>query len=303
MELNEINLNPVLEGIGDKMSMQIRNTFLPMAEMLEEMETEFDNVMSMAEEGINKDVINSASALRKKIKKVRTSTEAVRKKEKAQYLAAGKAIDGTADILKYAVSAKEAKLEEIETYFERIEQDKRDELQSERAVLLKEYVDGAEFLKLWDMTNEVWDAYLNSEKQKHKLKVDAEIKADIEKKRRDDADRKERERLNLENEKLQREREEAEAKEAKAKAEANKLRDEIKRKEEEAKAKAEAKEKIEQDRLNASDSDKVLDLKNSLCELKSKYRFTSKNNQKIFKAVCSLIDKVVDYINKNTKNQ
>ena len=108
-------------------------------------------------------------------------------------------------------------------------------------------------------------------------------KEEVERKIREEKERKERETYEA---KLKAEREEKERIEKELKA---KQEDELKAKqEEEARLQAE---------LNKGDADKVKDLLSDLESLKTKYSFKSAKNQKMYKDVGILIDKIINYIN------
>jgi hypothetical protein len=105
--------------------------------------------------------------------------------------------------------------------------------------------------------------------------------------------RKEREKAEakLRKEREERERIEREEREKREKAEA-----EIRAKrEEEARAKAEEEARIQAE-LNKDDKAKVEDLISDLELLKSKYKFRSEKNQKMYSDVSTLIEKVVNHI-------
>ena len=61
---------------------------------------------------------------------------------------------------------------------------------------------------------------------------------------------------------------------------------------------AEDKEKAEQAELSKGDAAKRNDLLNDLGELRTKYSFRSKKNQKMYSDVGILLDKIVAHINK-----
>jgi colicin import membrane protein len=360
--------SPELLSIEKSKAEQIRSTFEPMVEMLSQFENSYNAVISESEKGITGEITAKAKRLRIDIGKVRIETEKLRKDQKEEYLRAGKAIDGVANILKWAVTDKENKLKEIEDYFEIQEQKRLEALQTERAEMLSQYVEDAQERNLSGMDEDVWNAYFQSKKKEHEDRIEAERKAEEDRIAREKAEAEERERIRAENEKLKKEaelkekrnaelrpyiifirdynkmlnmsdseykkefqdikkgaedhweyerkeqirkaneeeaekekqRKEREAYEAKIRAE----REERERIQKELEAKAEAERKAREEEearmqaeLNKGDSDKVSDLINDLNEIKTKYSFKSKKNQKMYSDVSVLVDKIINYIN------
>jgi murein DD-endopeptidase MepM/ murein hydrolase activator NlpD len=117
-----------------------------------------------------------------------------------------------------------------------------------------------------------------------KIEADRKAKEEKERKAREEKEKAEREAYES---KLRKEREERERveKELKAKAEA------------EAKAKAEAEAKKEAE-LKKGDADKFNDFISDLESLKTKYQFRSKTHQKKYADASTLIDKIINHINK-----
>lgn len=129
------------------------------------------------------------------------------------------------------------------------------------------------------------------EKERQRL---AKIQAD-----KLETERKERDRIaKIEAENIKKERQIQQAKIDAAKKEAAKLAAQLQ-------SKRDNEIKAENDRLatveaeaNKGDSAKVADLKNALINIKSKYEFKSKKNQKMYTDVGILIEKVINHINK-----
>jgi colicin import membrane protein len=153
---------------------QIRAVFIPMAELAESFDDAYNEVMAEAAAEVTPGVSKKARRLRLDIAKVRIQAEHARKETKAQYLLASQAIDGTARILKWAISEKEEALEKIEKHAERMEAERIQRLQEERAELLAAYVEDAHERDLGTMETDVWDAYLATKKQAHEDRLEAE---------------------------------------------------------------------------------------------------------------------------------
>ncbi len=173
---------------------QIREIFIPMAEMAEAFDDQYNEVMAEAAKEVTPEVSARARRLRLDIAKVRVQAEHARKGAKSQYLLASQAIDGTARILKWAISEKEEALEAIEKHAERMEAERLERLQAERAEILSEYVEDAHERRLSDMDEDVWTAYLAAKRQEHEDRIEAERLAEEARKERERVEQLTRER-------------------------------------------------------------------------------------------------------------
>ncbi len=171
---------PELLAIEPSKAAQIKAVFEPMAEMLEEFEAQYSDIVQASENGIDGPLTAKAKRLRIDIGKVRIATEKARVSQKEEYLRAGKAIDGVSNILKWAVTDRENKLKEIEDYFTIQEQERLSALQAKRVRLLCEYVEDAGERDLSGMEEDVWQAYLGAKKKEHEDRIEAERKAEAE---------------------------------------------------------------------------------------------------------------------------
>lgn len=327
---------PELDLIESSKAEQIRNTFEPMVEMLNKFDLGYNEILKESEKGITKELTIKAKRWRLDIGAVRIATEKIRKEQKEEYLKAGKAIDGVSNILKWAITDQENRLKEIEDYFEIKEKERLEKLQSKRAGLLSKYIEDVNERNLWSMEEDVWNAYFNTKKKEYEDRVAAEKKAEEDRIAKEKAEAKEREHIRIENIQLKKEAEEKERlakmeEEKRQKGERERLaKEEAERKarekeleaerrlheekikseqqarqkvEDELMVKKEAEEKGERERLeqieseaNKGDQEKVNDLRDDLKSLKTKYQFTSKKNQKMYKGVGLLIDKIIHYI-------
>lgn len=241
-KMNELTIKTELSQLNESKANQIEATFLPMIEMLKSFEEEYQNVVSSAECGVDKEVTKKARDLRLKIKKVRVEAEKARKAEKEQYLRAGKAIDGVNNILKFAVEEKENKLSEIENYFEIQEKERLKKLQEERVALVSEFLEDAHERDLSSMEEDVFKAFYESKKQAYLDNIEAEKKAEEERKAKEEAERLERIRIEEENARLKAEAEAREAELKKEREKAEKERQEALAKEEAIRKEQQAKE-------------------------------------------------------------
>jgi len=259
METNLIKVNAAEYGLEENKAREIESAYAPMIVMLTEMEVEFNKVVSSE---ITKDLIPKAKRLRLDIAKVRINADKIRKTAKDEYLRAGNAIQGVYNTLLYAVKSKEDKLQEIEDYFENIEKERREKLQSERVAELSKFMDESELAyvpsNLCDMQENVWINYIAGAKLNFETKKAAEKAAEL---ARIEAERQEAERIRLEaieqqrikaeNERLKKEAEEAEKKaEAERKANLEKLR-KIEEENNRIRLENEAAAKLEADKIKA----------------------------------------------------
>jgi len=183
-----------LEGIELSKAEQIKAVFDPMSEALLKFEEEYNKVMEEKESGITDDLTQKAKRLRIDIGKVRISTEKTRKEQKEEYLRAGKAIDGVANIVKWAVTDKENKLKEIEEHFENMERIRIESLQNERAELLSKFVEEMP-ADLGTMKTDVWEAYLSAKEKQYNDRIEAEKKIEKERVEKERLDKLENERM------------------------------------------------------------------------------------------------------------
>lgn len=233
--------------LSENKAQQLESLFIPMLDMLKPMEEDFNEIIKDSENGIDEDITARAKRLRLDIGKVRIETEKKRKAEKAESLRLGKAIDGIANVVKYAVSSKEDKLKEIETHLERIEAERVLAVGGKRKELIYDYIEDKESIDidaLAKMDEDVFEAYLSAKKTafetalaEENARIEAEIQAQREREAEEARIREENERLKAEAEKAEKERLAKEEKEAKARAEAEAKEKAI----QEEKAKAERK--------------------------------------------------------------
>jgi len=329
---------PELIAVEPSKAKQIKETFLPMAEMLETFEERFNEIISESKNGITQDLSLKAKRLRLDVAQVRIETGKLKDKQKEKIKIEDKAIMAIHNILVWAVSEKEDKLKAIEKDAEIKEQKRLEALQLERVKIMLPYIEDAENRNFSEMEEDVFQAYFTTKKQAHLDLIEAEKKAEADRIAKEKKEAEERKRIEAENAKLKAEREANEKKAEAERKERNKLEAEKLAKEAEAekerlrvfnisKAKHEAELKIERDKaakleaenlatqkaledaekakeaslqaeLNKGDAEKVKDLISDLTALKTKYTFKSKTNQKMFVSVCGLIDKVLTYISK-----
>lgn len=110
--------------------------FTPFEQKLERF---FPDVQTILDKEITPTVCDEAKSLRTILVKIRTSLEAVRKAEKADYQKAVKIIDGTAKAVRDKIEEKEVLLKNVETHFERLEAERLQKLGAERKQILLKF--------------------------------------------------------------------------------------------------------------------------------------------------------------------
>lgn len=202
-----------------------------------------------------KSEMKMAGEARKFLKAKRIDVERTRKELKEQSLREGQTIDSIARILKNLIEPLEEKAEQIETFAQRLEEERKAELQAKRLAELQQY--DFQYNTGFDLSNmdeAMYQNLLAGTKKAYEDRIEAERKAEEERIAREKAEAEERERIRQENERLKAEAEAREKQmEAERKAaEQERLRvqeEERKKREEiEAKAKAEAEARMKAER-------------------------------------------------------
>jgi hypothetical protein len=221
-ELMQIEEVPAKFGLAQSRVDQINSVFLPMMQTLKEQEDAFNAIAAEAKESITADVCKRAKRLRINIGNVRIAVEKARVAEKAEYLQAGKAIDGIANIHKFTVSNKEEQLKAIEDHFENLEREQRAKVAAQREEELALHgMTETSHLNLGDMDAAIYVTFLAGAKLAHETRLAAEAKMEAERIAKEKADAEERERVAKENAALKaaaeadRKKQEAEAAERK----------------------------------------------------------------------------------------
>lgn len=208
------------------------------------------------------------------LREIRVNAEKTRKKLKENSVREGKAIDGIANVLKALVEPIEEHLHELETFAERAEAKRKDELRAARADALTAYgADPSAFVNLGEMADDTWELTRENAKAAHEAKIQearlqeqirleaeriatakreeerqAAAKAEAERVERERVQAEENARLKVEAEEREKaakiEREAAAAERTRIEKEAAAARE---KHEAEAKAQREAREKVESD--------------------------------------------------------
>jgi len=205
MEKGIVVLNVNQYGLEPSRAKQIEEIFVPMTKMLYDFENSYNDVVELSKDGITPEVEQAAKKVRLSISKVRIETEKLRVKQKEEYLRGGKAVDGVANILKFAVVEKENSLKEIEETSARIEKEQIKALQADREADLEQYIDEIPAVNLASMPEGVWEKYRDGYKLDYDKRIEAEEQVEIERIEKEKADLAEQKRIKEENETLRKE--------------------------------------------------------------------------------------------------
>jgi len=207
-------------GISSTIAKDIESQFKPMLDKMVVLEQEYNEIVNL--DLNDPSTAKKAKEVRLKYVKVRTGTEEIHKKQKDYYLNGGRFVDGWKNAQKFASQDKESKLLEIENHLAIQEKLRIEKLQNERAELVREYVEDTTVIKLGEMEEDVFQAYLTAKKQNHADMIEAERKAERDRIAKEKADKLEQERKDKELAEL---RKEADVKEKALAAERQKLKD------------------------------------------------------------------------------
>ena len=330
LSTDELNL------VEPSKAQKIKDTFEPMVLMLESFEQTYKAIIEESKKGITPDLIAKAKRTRLDIAQIRIKTANLKDSEKEEYKRAANAIQGVHNIIVWAVVDYENQLKFIEETPKRLETERLEKLQLERAEQLQKYIEDAHERNLANMEEDVWLAYFGAKKQAYEDYQAAEAAARLAQIQKEKEAKEEQERIIKENKKLLLEREEANKKaenerilrekanrerefrdqkerkrlaeieaikqaEIRAELDAERkqreaIQEKIKAKEDAERLEREKAEAIEQANLAKGDSSKLKDLLNDLEILKTKYSFTSAKNVKIYSDVTILIEKIQKHI-------
>lgn len=145
-------------------------------------ESEYNEIVNATE--ITPEVSKKASSLRKKVGKIRIGIGKIHKAKKEYWINGGRAVDNWKNENTEIVEQKERKLLEIETHFQRIEQERIAKMQAQRIEELKQYeVDGTLIPTIAIMDESIWESFLMGEKLKFEAKKEQERLANAERHR------------------------------------------------------------------------------------------------------------------------
>jgi hypothetical protein len=135
--MNFLTKAPVPEALGESRAKEIARHFAPMLEKAQELESKFNEIVSMP---LDDSAAAAARALRLEMRQIRIAVEKKHKEEKKAFLEGGRYIDSLKNVYLATAGEKEAKLKEIEGYRARMEAERIQKLQEEREVSVSQYL-------------------------------------------------------------------------------------------------------------------------------------------------------------------
>jgi hypothetical protein len=225
MSTELVKVNPKEYGLEDNQVQTIEQAFLP---KIKERESLTEIYGQLITKELSEQTCKDAKEVRLKLVKVRTGIAEIHKTQKAYFLAAGRFVDAWKNKEVEPIEQMEAKLSEIEKYYENLERERLQKLESERLELTKQFTEfPAANLSL--MASETFEAYLTGLKVAYESKIKAENDAEIERLRLIEVDKENARLKAIEDERIRKENEalklEAEKKEKQLQAERKKQAD------------------------------------------------------------------------------
>jgi len=176
-----VNFDPVTKlGAPEDEAQKIKALFVPMFDKMEELEQEFNELISRAGDEPSKEVCDEAKLLKIKYKDVRKGTEKIHKEAKAYHLLMGRVADGWKNAQLAASGAKEEKLLNISKHYELKEAARKAELAASRGLELEKYETSGEHMDLENMSEDVWQNVLAGVRVQYNQRKEAEQKAEEE---------------------------------------------------------------------------------------------------------------------------
>lgn len=174
---------------------------VPITEILDFYEQEYNEIINATE--ITPELSEKSGLLRKKVGKIRIGIGKIHKVKKEYWLNGGRSVDAWKNENSAIVEEKERRLQEIETHFQRIEQERIAKMREARIETLKQYeVDGNLIPTIAIMDETVWESFLMGEKLKFEAKKEQERIAEEQRVAKEKAEAQEREKMRIENERL-----------------------------------------------------------------------------------------------------
>lgn len=206
MSTELVKVDYAVYGLEENRATEIAKAFSEPFRELGELEDEFDQFRDFVGE-YTPEVCAEAKNLSKRYVKIRTTTAAIHKSEKAVFLNAGRYVDALKNGQLAIGKEREEKLSEVADYFINIEIERKKILQAQRASILSKYMD-IEVIpqNLGEMDDAVWEMFSTGAEQKYKKRIREEKKAEKERLAAENAEKVENERIRLENEKLKKEK-------------------------------------------------------------------------------------------------
>lgn len=248
---------------------------------------------------ITLELIEHAKSARLKLVKVRTGIAEVHKTQKAFFRAAGLYVDAWKNKETLPVTQMEEKLMEIECYYENIERQRLDKVESERILKLHKYEVDPEHYDLRNMPEPGFNQLLEASKIAYEQRVNTEKEAERKRLAEEKAQADEAQRNKVENERLKKDAEKRDKIIDNERLKRKKLEDDLKEKteaESRAKLVQEEKEAME---YSAPDRHKLEQLALSIVAMKMP-EVKSKKAKSVIKDVVILLNKTSNFIKKKS---
>lgn len=297
-------------GLGNPQADFILSKFKPLAENAKKLIEESNDINVTDVSQV--DEMSRARSLRLSLKDIRVEADKTRKALKEDVVKYGNTVQGVYNVIKENIEPIEKKLEEQETFIERIKQAEAAALKKQRANLLSKYVEDISLYNYEALFPEAFDALVASVKDSWEQDQRAMKEKEEERVAKEKAEKEENERIKIEHDRLLKEKKERDETLAKEKeerdAEAKKLKEaaDKKLKEEEAKRialekeiaakeaeeKKERDEKAEQERQAAlaPEKDKLLAYAESIRTIKSPENLSKAGLELVKKVEQSLLE-------------
>lgn len=195
--------------------------------------------------------MKAARTARLKLKAARVEVEKLRKETKEESLRVGQSVDKVAKMIASQCEIEEKRLEEAETFAERVEAARKAAAQAARREALAPFVPDVSIYPLGDMTEAAWGQLLTGSRSAFEAAAEAARKAEADRLAAIEAQKAEDARIRAENARLAKE---AAERDATAKAEREKAAAELRAAQDKARSEREAAEKeawAERQRLEA----------------------------------------------------
>lgn len=192
-------IDPKEFGIDLAKAKPISESFLP---KIAERDGYVEVYKAILSKELTKETCAEASALRKKLVKVRTGIAEIHKTEKAFYLASGRYVDALKNKITLPIEQMEEELSKIEKHFENLEKERIEKLNQERIAIVAPYLDDVSNLNLAQMDSDVFAAYVSAKKTAYEARIAEQQRIEAERVAAIEAEKAERERIRKENEAL-----------------------------------------------------------------------------------------------------
>ena len=213
-------VDPEEFGLEADKAKEVESAFTPVIVERDFLAKQYADVINKP---ISQELTTEARELRLKLVKVRTNTDRIHKATKAFYLAGGRFVDAWRNKNVTVIEQMEEKLDSIENHYVMIENQRLDQLESDRRDQLAEVADNISMYPLRDMDEDAFNNLYEGLKMIKEKQIELQKQAEAERIAAEAKEAEERIRIQKENERLKMEAIERERKVAADKAEAERL--------------------------------------------------------------------------------